>query len=342
MQLIKLTYSVDNKVTHTSQLDMNVIRQEYNELFNGIGLFQGTCSLHLKENAVPTVCPPRKVPFGLQDKLKAELDSMEAKGIICKVKEPTGWVNSLICVKKPNGKLRVCLDPKALNDNIRRPHYPMRTIDDITSKLSGAKYFSVLDATKGYWSIRLNEKSSYLTTFNSPFSRYRYLRLPMGIRSSQDIFNRKIDETFEGLSGVTSIVDDILVWGKTRSEHDHNLKQVLDKARNAGLRFNPEKCKFGLTEVKFYGHIISADGLKADPNKVSAVLDMKTPENRPELKTFLGMITYLTKFAPNLAKVTSSLRELLRKDVEYIWDSQHTDLSRSEISHYSGSSSYLL
>lgn len=320
--LLKLTYSVDNGQTH---LEKNDVMQEYGDLFDGIGMFSGTCTLHLKENAIPVVCPPRKVPYGLQDKLKTELDSMEAKGIICKVTEPTEWVNSLICVEKPNGKLRVCLDPKALNDNIRRPHYPMRTIDDITSKLTGAKYFSVLDATKGYWSVKLDEKSSYLTTFNSPFCRYRYLRLPMGIRSSQDIFNRKIDETFEGLTGVTSIVDDILVWGKTRSEHDSNLKRVLDEAREAGLRFNPDKCKVGLTEVKFYGHICSSDGLKADPEKISAILKMKEPGSRAELETILGMITYLTKFAPNLAEITSPLRELLRKDVEFRWDSQQAE-----------------
>ena len=91
---------------------------------------------------------------------------MEAKQVICKVTEPTSWVNSLVCVEKPNGQLRVCLDPKALNDNIRRPYYPMRTIDDITSQLHGAKYFNVLDATKGYWSIQLDKPSSLLTTFN--------------------------------------------------------------------------------------------------------------------------------------------------------------------------------
>ena len=134
--------------------------------------------------------------------LKEELDCMESKQIICKVTEPTSWVNSLVCVEKPNGKIRICLDPKALNDNIRRPHYPMRSIDDITAKLAGAKYFSVLDATKGYWSICLDQESSFLTTFNTPFGRYRYLRLPMGIRSSQDIFQRKVDEMLEGLLGV--------------------------------------------------------------------------------------------------------------------------------------------
>ena len=140
----------------------------------------------------------------------------------------------------------------------------------------------------------------------------------MGIRSSQDIFNRKIDETFEGLSGVTSIVDDILVWGNNKQEHDRHLKNVLDKAKLTGLRFNPDKCQIGVAEVKIYGNIISADGLKADPAKVSTVLQMRAPENRAELETFLGTITYLTKFSPNLAEVTRPLRALLRKDVDFI------------------------
>jgi hypothetical protein len=101
----------------------------------------------------------------------------------------------------------------------------MRTIEDVAAKLTDANYFSVLDATKGYWSIKLTDKSSYLTTFNSPFGRYRYLRLPMGNCSSQDIFSRKIDEFSEDLTGITPIVDDILVFGRTKLEHDENLSK---------------------------------------------------------------------------------------------------------------------
>ena len=320
--LIQLTHSVDLIET---DLDKTTVLKQYKDLFEGIGLFPGTCSLHLKENAVPVVCPPRKVPFGLQDKLKTELDSMESKQIICKVTEPTSWVNSLVCVEKPNGKIRVCLDPKALNENIRRPYYPMLSIDDITSKLNGAKYFSVLDATKGYWSIKLEKNSSMLTTFNTPFGRYRYLRLPMGIRSSQDLFQRKVDETFESLPGVTSICDDVLVFGRTRTEHDRNLRNVLAKSRETGLRFNPDKIQIGLTSVKYYGHVISSDGLKPSPDKLSAILNMPNPTNRAELETLLGMITYLTKFQKNLAEITSPMRALLRKDVEFSWGSEQSE-----------------
>ena len=135
-----------------------------------------------------------------------------------------------------------------------------------------------------------------LTTFNTPFGRYRYLRLPMGIRSSQDLFQRKVDETFESLPGVTSICDDVLVFGRTRTEHDRNLRNVLEKSRETGLRFNPDKIQIGLTSVKYYGHVISSDGLKPSPDKLSAILNMPNPTNRAELETLLDMITYLTKF----------------------------------------------
>ena len=134
------------------------------------------------------------MPHALQEKLKAELSSMENKGIVAKVTEPTEWVYALVCVEKPNGNLRVCIDPKALNDCIQRPYYPMRTIDDIIAKLTGAKFFSVLDATRGYSSCQLTEESSRLRTFATPFGRFPYLRLPMGLKSSQDIYNREMDE----------------------------------------------------------------------------------------------------------------------------------------------------
>lgn len=133
------------------------------------------------------------------------------------------------------------MDPKALNDAIRRPHYPMRTSDDIMTELSSATRFSKLDITHAYWSIQLDEESSYLTTFSTPFGRYRYLRLPYGISSSSDIFQQKMDEIFEGLPGVTTIVDDILIYGRSLEEHDRNLRNVLEHAREKRIRFNPNK-----------------------------------------------------------------------------------------------------
>ena len=102
--------------------------------------------------------------------------------------------------------------------------------------------------THAYWSVKLDETSSYLTTFSTPFGRYRYLRLPFGISASSDLFQLKCNEIFEGLPGVTAIVDDNLIYGRTREEHDRNLRSVLDRAREKGIRFNPEKCTIGVNK----------------------------------------------------------------------------------------------
>ena len=157
-----------------------------------------------------------------------------------------------------------------------------------------------------------DEASSYLTRFSTPFGRYRYLRLPFGISASSDLFQLKCNKSFEGLPGVTAIVDDILIYGRTRS--------VLDKAREKGIRFNPEKCTKGVNEVPFFGNIITDKGLKADLSKIEAILKLKVPDSREKLERFLGMVNYLSKFAPNLSEINSPLRSLLKKETEFLWD----------------------
>ena len=273
------------------------VLDEYADLFQGIGLFPGTCKLHLKPDAVPVINPPRRIPEALRDRVKEELLRMEENGIIQRVTEPTDWVNSMHAVEKPKtGKLGIVLDPKALNENIRRPHYPMQTLDDVTSRLTDAKFFSTLDVTHAYWSVMLDLESSYLTTFSSPFGRWRFLRLPFGIKSSQDIFQHKMDSIFESLTGVTSIVDDLLVYGRTKQEHDQNLRQVLERTRNKGVRFNPDKMRIGVTEVPFFGNRITSSGLQPDPNKIRAIMEIKPPDNRTHSKTYSGSRTICRDF----------------------------------------------
>ncbi|VDH89666.1 Hypothetical predicted protein [Mytilus galloprovincialis] len=223
--------------------------------------------------------------------------------IICKVNGPTPWVNSLVVVEKPNGKLRVCLDPKDLNSAIQRPHYPMRTLEDILPQLSNAHYFTKLDVRSGYWTISLDEPSSYFTTFNTPYGRYRFKRLPFGLNCSQDLFQAKIDECYAELD-----------------EHDSNLRRVLQISREKDMKLNDDKLEVGVTEVTYFGHVITSSGLRADPHKVQAISDMPPPSNKAEVQTILGMVNYLSKFAPNLAEITSPMRAILNKDVEFAWD----------------------
>ncbi|MCG7868790.1 MAG: hypothetical protein JAY74_20765, partial [Candidatus Thiodiazotropha taylori] len=318
--LIKLTYAVESTPC-SAPLTKQTVQHEYSALFNGVGVLPGTCKLYLKDNAVPVVNPPRRVPEALKSRFKNELDRMEKDCIIARVTQPTDWVNSVVLVEKPaTSKLRVCLDPKILNDSIRRPHYQMPTLDDVVSQLSGAKIFSKLDITHAYWSLKLDEESSYLTTFSTPFGRYRYLRLPFGISASSDLFQQKMDEICEGLTGVKAIVDDILCYGRSTEEHDQNLRKLLERAREKGVRFNPEKCTIGVHEVPFFGHVISDQGLKADPSKVEAIVNLKPPDCKEKLETLLGMANYMSKFAPRLADITAPLRVLLQDKVAFVWD----------------------
>ncbi|XP_014679079.1 PREDICTED: RNA-directed DNA polymerase homolog [Priapulus caudatus] len=141
---------------------------------------------------------------------------MEQMGVITKVTEPTDWVSSLAFSRKSNGRLRVCLDPKDLNTAIKRPHYKTPTLEEITHRFAGATTFSKLDARHGYWSISLDAQSSWLTTFNSPFGRYRFRRLPFGLNVSQDVFQKRMDHILEQCPGTTGIADDVAVFGKSK------------------------------------------------------------------------------------------------------------------------------
>ena len=131
---------------------------------------------------------------------------------------------------------------------------------EITIQLSGAQCFTVLDETSGYWAIPLSNESSILTTFQTPYGRYRYLRMPFGICSAQEVFQKKMNRIFEGLPGVYIIVDDIFVAWSIVKEHDDRLPATLDTVRKNGIKFYPKKIQRCSTEVKFFGEIFSRIG----------------------------------------------------------------------------------
>ncbi|KAK2707402.1 hypothetical protein QYM36_015185 [Artemia franciscana] len=265
---------------------IKIMIDQYADVFEGIGQLPGMCKLTLKEGAVPTVQLPKRVPFGFEKRLKAELDRLEQMKIIEKVTKPTDWVNSVAIVEKANGNLRICLDPVDLNKNLKRPHYLIPTFESITQRCAGAKIFSKLDATSGFWSMMLDDESSDLTTFNTIYGCYKFKRYPFGLNSAQDDFQRKMEEAFENLN-LGLIVDDIVICGADDSEHDERLKAALEPAR--------EK---------------------------NAITEMPPPENSKQLQKLLDMLNYLSRYIPNLSSLNKSLRELARAD-EYKWKPAH-------------------
>ena len=174
-----------------------------------------------------------------------------------KVIEFTDWVNSMVTIIKPNGSLRICIDPRHLNEAIQLEHYPMQTVEEITTRMPDATYFSVLDASLGYWQISLDQESAKLCTFNSPFGRYMFKRLPFGLSSTQDTFQKVMTDNFEDIDGVEVVVDDILVWGTNEAEHDLRLIKVLDRAHLRNLKLSKNKCQFKKQEIAYLGHILT-------------------------------------------------------------------------------------
>ncbi|GFN96971.1 hypothetical protein PoB_002347700 [Plakobranchus ocellatus] len=250
---------------------------------------------------------------------------MESLNVIQKETEPIDWVNSIAFSRKSNGKLRVCLDPKDLNKVIKRTHHKIPTLEEISHKFSGAKYFSKLDAQHGYWAIHLDEYSRKLTTFSSPFGRYRFLRLPFGLSVSQDIFQFKMDQILEKGEGTLGISDDVCVYGETEEEHDRNLLHLLKVCKEKRLVFNSDKCYIKQPQISFYGLIWDENGVHPDPQKCDNIKEKQAPTSVKELQQFLGMIQYMSPFISNLSTYTDPLRKLLHKNSEWQWTKSHEE-----------------
>ena len=177
--------------------------------------------------------------------------------------------------------------------------------------MSEAKVFSTLDATSGFYQIKLAEESTWLTTFNTLFGRFKFERLPFGLVSAPEVFQRVVSDMLEAIEKCEVIVEDLLVWGKNTEDHDHALKQVLKRATENDLRFKEQKCKFLRQEVEYVGHVFGTDGLRPSSDRIQAILNMSVPQDKTSLQRFMGKVNYLQKFIPNLASINKPLCELL-------------------------------
>ena len=233
-------------------------------------------------------------------------------------------MNSVVHVTKPSGELRIRLDPKDLNTCVRRPHHHTQVQEDILPQLQGTSVFTILDARSGYWNVKLDDESKWLTTFNTPYGRYCFRRLPFGLISAQDVFQKKVDHTFEDLPGVvTAIADDIVVFGKTEAEHDKHLDDVMKRSQHVGLCLNPDKCVVKSDRIKFFGNYLSSNGLEPALGKIPAIVDMSPPTEFLELQTFLGMVNYLSRYTANLATKMAVLRDFTKKESIFVWGPEY-------------------
>ena len=171
----------------------------------------------------------------------------------------------------------------------------------------------------------MDDESSYLTMFHTLFGRYCWRRLPFGISSAREVFQRRMHQLIEGLSGIEFLADDFIVIGcgntvaEANSDHDRTLISFLERCKEQGVKLNTEKLNLRLTEVPFIGHIVTDKGLRVDPAKVRAISEMPAPTDKAGVQRLLGLAQYLSKFLPRLSDITKPLRELTQNEVEWTW-----------------------
>ena len=293
---------------------------EFPQLFTGLGKLETAYHITLTADAKPMcLYTARKVPHPLLPKVKKELESMLKQSVISKVTEPTKWCSGMVPVLKPNGSVRICVDLTSLNKAVEREIHPMSSVDESLAKLGKSTIFTKLDANSGFWQLPLDDESKLLTTFVTPFGRFCFERLPFGITSAPEVFQRAMSNILEGLDGVICHMDDVLVHAATQTEHDIRVRAVLQRLQEAGITLNQEKCAFSQHSVKFLGHFIDDTGVKVDPSKTRAIGDFPAPRNVKELQRFMGMVNQVGKFLPGLADINEPLRQLLKKDNLWSW-----------------------
>lgn len=279
--------------------------------------------LILKSNVAPTKVRYTNIPFNMRGEAQDLIEEMIRMRIIEEVTDHSKieWVSSMLAVVKSNGKLRLVVDLRGPNKAIVRNTCRMPTLETILTELPECEYFSTIDLTNAFYHVKIHKRSRYITTFWTGDKYYRFARLPFGLTNAPDIFQQALsDIVLKGCKGVLNYLDDILVFGKTKQEHDQNLAAVLARLNKHNVKLNLDKCRFNQTKVKFLGFNLSRNGLSINEDKIKAVRDLREPETVAEVRSYLGLLTFLERFIIDRATKTKHLREITKSNV-FVWTS---------------------
>ena len=289
----------------------------------GIGKLQAPpATFHLKQHT-PKFIKARTVPFSQRDKVKTELNRLQAEGIISPVKF-SDYATPIVPIDKSNGRVRICGDFKCtLNQIIEPEQYPLPVIDEIFAMFGGGQNFSKIDLTEAYLAYEIHPDYRKYLTISTPHGLYEFNRLVYGISDAPAKWQKIMDQVLENIPYTKCIIDDILVSGENEEAHLKNLATVFARLEQFGLKVNTKKCEFFKPSIEFCGHKISNQGLHKSPSKVEAVLNAPPPKSVKELQSFIGMLTYYHKFLPNIAAELKPLYDLTKKDVKFEWKEKH-------------------
>ena len=290
--------------------------ERYQDVFKGLGKLKDfQLKLNIDPLVAPVAQPTRRVPFHLREKASEKLRELLKEDVLEHVEGSTEWVSPMVVAPKQNGDVRVCVDMRSANAAVIRERHPIPTVDEILEELKDATIFSRLDLRWGFHQVELAEESRFITTFSTHEGLFRYKRLNFGISSAPEVFQRIVQQVLSGLAGARSIAVDIIIFGNEEN-HEGRLQAVLQRLQSKGLTLNRDKCEFGVSKTTFMGHVLTPMGVAPRKLKEKAVIEAKRPENPAEIRSFLGLVTYMSKFVKDLATVSEPLRQLSRDNLE--------------------------
>ena len=321
LKKMKLNLAEINNVS-TSKPTLESLMQKFGEIFNEeLGTIKTFhAELQVREGEKPRFFKPRSIPYAVKGVIGKELDRLEEEGILEKI-DHSDWALPIVAVMKPNGKYRSCGDFKVVvNQALMVNQYPLPNAEDLFTTLAGGKKFTKLDLSQAYLQLQLEPESQKYCTINTHRGLYRFNRLPFGISSAPAIFQKIMDTILQGIPRTLCYIDDILVTGANDEEHLKNLAEVFERLHKYGIRMCKQKCYFMQDSVEYLGHRVDAEGIRATPEKISAIVNAPLPENVQQLRSFLGLLNYYRKFLPHLATILQPpLNELLQKGKKWNW-----------------------
>ncbi|KII72731.1 Transposon Tf2-9 polyprotein [Thelohanellus kitauei] len=323
---------INERTSETSNKELKRIVEEYSDVFkpNNQGITPYKASILLADGALPKIHRPRRVPYALRDRIESELKRLTSEGRLEKIniaESPAAWACPTVNIVKKDGSLRICGDFRCtVNPWINVPPYPFPTLEDILDKIQGGVKFTVLDLKEAYLQLPLDEQSKNCCGISTHLGFFRYTRLPFGISSAPATFQAVMDEILKGIPFTTCFIDDIIISGKDDDEHLKNLTEVLKRLSTHNISTKLEKCQFMKSKVSYMGHTLDAEGIHPQEDNIKSIRNQRTPTNITQLKSFLGAVTYYSRFIPSLHPRCRALYDLTKKGQTWKWEKRHQDV----------------
>ncbi|GJS64337.1 putative nucleotidyltransferase, ribonuclease H [Tanacetum coccineum] len=314
---------MSTKANEPTLSDILIVRDFEDVFLDDLSGLPPQRQVEFRIDLIPGATPVAKSPYRLapseMQELSEQLQELQDKGFIRPSHSP--WGAPVLFVKKKDGSFRMCIDYRELNKLTIKNHYPLPRIDDLFDQLQGARYFSKIDLRSGYHQLRVHDDDISKTAFRTRYGHFEFTVMPFGLTNApvvfMDLMNRVCKPYLDKF--IIVFIDDILIYSKTKEDHENHLRLMLDLLRKEKLYAKFSKCEFWLQEVHFLRHVVNHDGIHVDPSKIEAVKSWKAPTTPSEVRSFLGLAGYYRHFIENFSKIDKPLTSLTQKNQKYKW-----------------------